>query len=404
MVRRSCYDDTTMKILILTPLYWPSIGGVQVSMALLAAYLVKNNHSVKVLTSQMKDLDEGAIRNFRRIVNFPASEQRDGVSIRRFPTGGPLDSLFALMFAAAYRLKLFFWPRLYRLYRQRRFRASSILRHAKGYAPDIIVAGPFMDELTRLGLEARRRTGAKLVIKTSLHISSAGLELKDLSTLKECDAIITNTPAEKDFLVRSGVPESILHVTGASVDIESLEAASSNTANEELKVLFQKKYVLFLGRKQEGKGLTTLVEAFLEPFEALKNTTLVLAGLNTDYFDERIRPRISGNPFIQVIETLDEPSKWPLLKHAAVYCMVSNIDSFGISYLEAWLSGVPVVAADVPAMRYVIKDQKTDFWCPTRIRTASAKPSADCCQTRLSPGVWAKKDVKRLFWKEETTR
>ena len=39
-------------------------------------------------------------------------------------------------------------------------------------------------------------------------------------------------------------------------------------------------------------------------------------------------------------------------------------ESFGIAYLEAWLSGVPVIAADLPAMRCVVHHEQDGLLVP----------------------------------------
>ena len=194
-----------MKITILTPLYWPSIGGVQVSMRLSAEYLAKQGHEVTVLTTQMAHSDEGNVRHFRRVEHFPASETHQGVTIRRFPTGGGLDSIYGVLFALAYRLRLPFWRSLYQTYRLRRFRAPEMLAEIRRIQPDVLLIGPCLDELMRMALQAKRETGCKLAIKTSLHISAGGFLPQGLRLLEQFDAVITNTVAENEFIAAKGV-------------------------------------------------------------------------------------------------------------------------------------------------------------------------------------------------------
>ena len=381
-----------MKIFILTPLYWPSLGGVQVSMRLTAAHLVRQGHEVTVLTSQMKSADGANAKNFRCVDPLPPSEKHAGVSIRRFPTGGLIDLFYGILFSGSYRLKLPFWPAVYGAYRRRRFRVASMLRYLCSQSPDLLLVAPCADEFIKLGAEARRRTGVKLAMATSLHISSFASDDSDFSPrelprLKEYDALLANTVYERDFLIQQGMSPEKVHVTGVPVDLKAMTSVVPALTEERLRPLSQKKFVLYLGRKEKGKGIGTLVDIFEKPSEELRDVTLVLAGVTSDYFEKKIRPRTLNHTSILVVDSLDEASKWWLFKHAAAYCMVSNVDSFGITYLEAWLSGLPVVAADLPAMRCVIREGEDGLLAPygdkERIREALVRLVSDEDSARL---------------------
>ncbi len=353
-----------MKITILTPLYWPSHGGIQVSTRLIASHLAKRGHEVAVFTSQLKYLGEADVKNFKKITHFPETENQNGVFIRRFPTGGILDFLDGVLYAAAYRLRLPFWQKLHDHYWLRRLRAKSMLGYLKSNPPDVLLIAPYTDALIKLGLEAKRLTGAALAIKTTLHLSSMDFAPRQLHLLRECDAILSNTSVETDHLKKEGVPTDKIHEMDEPVDMEIMNFLKTAAEDPAVIPILGKKYVLYLGRKEKGKGIDNLVSVFEKSAKELHGVSLVLAGEPSAYFEFEIRPRLSKNSSIIVMDEVSETVKWWLLKHASVYCMVSNTDSFGITYVEAWLSGVPVIAADLPAMRCVISHEEDGLLVP----------------------------------------
>lgn len=357
-----------MKIAIITPLYFPSIGGTQASLLRFAEFLHAKGDAVRVFTSQAGSMDEMNARSLKTVIHFPPCEIKDGVEIWRYPCGGLLDFCLRALYALSYKGRFWFHPALYNLYQLRSMRAPQIVRDLKKFKPDAILIKPYTEPLVILALSARRKTGAKLFVSTSLHLDCPKSQYSDrfIRRLKAFDAVMTNTEYERSFLKARGIDEAKIHVTGVGIDtkraLKPLEQGLIDTVLQ--KKLSSKKYVLYLGRKQDGKGLETLIAAMEKVRTQFPEVMLVLAGESTEHFDSRIVPLLSGKDFCENADEINDATKQWLFQNASVFSMVSNVDSFGIVYLEAWLCKKPVIGADLGAMRCVVDDGWDGFLVP----------------------------------------
>ncbi len=313
-------------------------------------------------------MDELKIPSSKRIQNFPDTETKDGVLIKRYSCGGVLDFCLGFAYAVSFKLKLPFTEALFDLYRLRVARVSRLLKDLRTFAPDVVLADPYIGYQAEILFRAQKTTGAKIMMRTALHIDFPGSDYspKKLKRLAGLDAVMTNTEYERRFLIDCGVSAERIHVTGVGIDSQEWSAASADDgADISLqKKLSGKKYVLYLGRKQEGKGIETLIEAMQKVATRFPDAVLVLAGESTPYFDQKVAPLIKRHSFIENVGRVQGAVKRWLLQNAYIFSMVSNADSFGIVYLEAWLCKKPVIGADLGAMRCVIDEGKDGFLVP----------------------------------------
>jgi phosphatidylinositol alpha-mannosyltransferase len=129
--------------------------------------------------------------------------------------------------------------------------------------------------------------------------------------------------------------------------------------------------VLFLGRHEERKGLSVLLDAFTRliadgPGQGAHKReapatdqmagvgkagpTLWVAGDGPD--TEGLRRRFPESPHVQWLGVLSEAEKLRRLAGADVLCAPSlGGESFGMVLLEAMAAGTPVIASDIPGYR-----------------------------------------------------
>jgi glycosyltransferase involved in cell wall biosynthesis len=119
--------------------------------------------------------------------------------------------------------------------------------------------------------------------------------------------------------------------------------------------------VFFLGRFGEEKGLPVLLDAFPEVRRRYPEAALVLAGSRNvpgETVLERVEPLIA-DPTSGVVATGAVPDEVlaGLFSIADVLVLpsVNSTESFGLVQVEAMLSGVPVVASDLPGVRVPIR-------------------------------------------------
>jgi glycosyltransferase involved in cell wall biosynthesis len=119
--------------------------------------------------------------------------------------------------------------------------------------------------------------------------------------------------------------------------------------------------VFFLGRFAEEKGLPVLLSAFPEIRRRHPGAMLVLGGAH-DVPGESVRERIDpllADPASGVLATgaVSPETLAGLFAIADVLVLpsVNSTESFGIVQVEAMLSGVPVVASDLPGVREPVR-------------------------------------------------
>ncbi len=101
--------------------------------------------------------------------------------------------------------------------------------------------------------------------------------------------------------------------------------------------------VLFIGRHEERKGLSTLLDAFAALPE---DVTLWVAGEGPLTAELKARHR---NPRIEWLGRIDDDERDRRLAGASVFCAPSlGGESFGVILLEAMAADTPVVASSIP--------------------------------------------------------
>lgn len=123
--------------------------------------------------------------------------------------------------------------------------------------------------------------------------------------------------------------------------------------------LSQGKYLLYVGRLETKKNIVTLLRAFAELKKDLgvgHPLELVLAG-KWGYGEEVIRQTLAvSNNGVRVLGFTPQEDIAALYSGALAFCFPSLYEGFGMPVLEAAAAGVPVIAADIPALREVMAD------------------------------------------------
>jgi glycosyltransferase involved in cell wall biosynthesis len=121
--------------------------------------------------------------------------------------------------------------------------------------------------------------------------------------------------------------------------------------------------VLFLGQLYRYKGVAELRAAAEALNAGGQRLDLVFIGPETpysrDFFAGAGRP-----PWLHVLGTVDEQTKWDAIDAAAVVCLPSGQESFGRVYLEGWAKGKPVIGCRIPAVSEVVEDGRTGLLVP----------------------------------------
>jgi glycosyltransferase involved in cell wall biosynthesis len=118
--------------------------------------------------------------------------------------------------------------------------------------------------------------------------------------------------------------------------------------------------VLFLGRRDCGKGYPALLQAWRKVLERHPQAVLLLAGPAGEDFSDELRA-LDGDS-IRDLRIPDEQAKADALAACDIFCLPSAHESFGIVYAEAWSYGKPVICGPAPACREWIHEGQTGLW------------------------------------------
>jgi glycosyltransferase involved in cell wall biosynthesis len=115
--------------------------------------------------------------------------------------------------------------------------------------------------------------------------------------------------------------------------------------------------VLFVGGEWHRKGGDLLLEAFRQVRGRIPEARLQIVGTSE---------APDGLPGVEVLGRIDDRERLAdLYRRAAVYCLPSRYDPYGLSVSEAMCYGLPCVVARVGALDEVVLDGKTGMVVPS---------------------------------------
>ncbi len=195
-------------------------------------------------------------------------------------------------------------------------------------------------------------------------------DLKLINILDKFDLIIACTNLEKEFFVQKcKIQSNKIKVIPMGVDYKKFDNNNkSSLSNFSLKEKFfninEKKYklVLFCGYKNYEKGALSILKSIPYILKKIKKIYFVFIGPSTFAFNQELS-KIHKLEEARIINfTPDnmtgyfDKKKIAAFKEADLYLMPSRSDAFGISFLEAWSAGKPVIGARTGATPEVIRE------------------------------------------------
>jgi glycosyltransferase involved in cell wall biosynthesis len=342
------------RILFITHLYYPSVGGAERVFQRMAEGLASLGHSVTMLTSDAMSTEQ----YFKAAANaLSQNEVLNGVHIHRDLLSSKIykifrfpDRLFIRMgrLAAPFR-SLFFGPHFWEEFR-------TILRHKF----DVVIAGPTPTSTIFYGLLYKKKNPeSRFIIFPCMHIEDRlHTSRLNLWAIKKADAVMALTDAEKEYLQARGVKEEKIKRVVSGVDELLLQAERAEA--QELK-----DYILYLGQEGEHKRIPMLIEAMKNLWRSGYENRLVIAGARANFSCELDRlidslPQSARSKIFR-FNNISEEQKVRLLDNCLMMVNPSAYESFGIVFLEAWARGKPVIGANIQALKEIIRDGQNGF-------------------------------------------
>lgn len=175
-------------------------------------------------------------------------------------------------------------------------------------------------------------------------------------------------------------------------------------------------YLLFLGRIEEKKGISYLLQAYINLIKlGNKLPALVIAGPGFNTLYGRALKEIGGSyPSIYFVDMLNGDAKWGAFYCCEAFVLTSKQENFGIAIIEAMACGKPVLISDQVniyaeivqsgaglSSSVAIKDIEIMLlqWMQlsNHKKIAMAKAAANCFNTLFSVQIFSKRMTDLLL-------
>jgi glycosyltransferase involved in cell wall biosynthesis len=391
-----------IKLLFVTHLFHPAVGGVEVHIKHLSAGLVKRGYRVKVLTTNAYSTEAFFLWDKRRI-DVP-HETIDGVEIERlgFKTFGVRVLRRLCLLACRIKYPFNNWIRMFSFGPRNR----GFIKRIMAQDVDLIYAVPLPTLNVYYAYKAAKRMKKPLIIIPSYHIfDPCGFYNKIFfKMMREADIVAAHSPMERDYLAKEGninknkiivVPPFPLKEhqltpkeknnqkflqggPGGAVFSKSAPPGRRRQETRERYGIKEKFVVLYLGQHGIHKKVNVVLEAmeYVWQHESMKDAALVIAGGITDN-TKKLKQQAAaleetGNGKVYFIDNFPAEEKENIFRMADIFISLSEMESFGIVFVEAMNSGLPVIASKNCVARYIVDESQTGILVDPRCLTEVA--------------------------------
>jgi len=232
-----------------------------------------------------------------------------------------------------------------------------------------------------------------------------------IRTTKHADHVITISKfSKKEIMKYMKISASKISVIELGVDDFYFKKIQKSVFQEVSKrYKLPKKYFLFIGSLQPRKNIPFMIKAHEKFCSKLKkNIPLVVIAnnvFNDDYARNLIQEIIIAQQRGQLIwlQLLDDKDKRAILQNAQALILPSTYEGFGLTILEGFASGVPVITSNIASMPEVSKNAAI-LVDPYRIETLTAALYNVYKNKKLRISLIKKglARAKELTWKKTT--
>ena len=372
------------RFLIVTPSYLPCVSGAVAFVEAMARRLVSENRDVTVLTTGARQATDFWRPPAVASTPLPVRETVDGVTVERlslcYPWPAPYT--FGLLRRAGHWLQHSGLPSTVQL---------PLLKVLARWMPPLFALNPTLDRLVLAadlvqfvesswdGLftataAAARRYKKPLVVMPLMHLGSARIQAHfqmahQVDAMQHAQAILALSGREAATYAQLGVEAERTHVIRMGIDPTLPVSLVGGGAEFRDRNGLVSPIVAFLGANTYDKGAFALARATARLVLSGFPVTLVCAGPESARLTafvatqpHEIQEALAGR--LHVLGVVDEPTKHRLLAACTLLALPSQVDTFGIVLLEAWLHGKPVIGANAGGIPEVVQDGETGLLVP----------------------------------------
>jgi len=392
-----------LKVLLSTPTYVPFVGGARTFVENMGCRLAADGNHVTVLTTNARRVSDFWQPSTSEAPSLPAHEVLDGVVVERLQLIHPWPApyRFGLLRRAGLWLHLCRLPAgLVRPAQQHLSRWMPPLRGLSnalrqwGPEVDLIHADDSSwDGLLLAAATAARRYRKPLVVRPLMHLGNAWVQshhamAHQVAVYRDAAAVLALSQREAAAIEALGISPQRIHIIRMGVEPEiPVSPETLDTAGFRREHAVGGPIVAFVGANTYDKGAFALAEAVIQlNLEGLP-LDLVCAGpqgegLGAFLQQQPAEVQAVVRDRVHILGIVDEVTKHRLLGACNLFALPSQVDTFGIVFLEAWLHSKPVIGANAGGIPDLVQHEKTGLLVPfgdvsalaAAIRRLLAKP------------------------------
>jgi glycosyltransferase involved in cell wall biosynthesis len=313
-----------MKVLQVSPYFYPYVGGQERYVYELSRKLIEYGHEVTIFTS-----------NFPKGKTF---EVIDGIRVRRFRIfGRPLRNPIvpSLLFSIIREIEDF---DVIHAHNEHGFSTliCTLVKTVKGKKPLIITCHG----------QLKFNTALKDFIER-MYSRSLGVMI-----FKSADVIIALSPSDKRYILSFGVNEGKVRVIPNAINLQKLLAFKRSDLALFREIGFEgKRLVLFVGPIIKRKGVDVLLKAIPKVVKEHKDVRFVFTG-DGDFKEKafEIAKRENIEDFICFTGRLTEKELYNIYQLSELIVLPSISEGVPTSILEAFAFSKPVVSTKIPGI------------------------------------------------------
>jgi glycosyltransferase involved in cell wall biosynthesis len=340
---------------------------------------------VTVLTTNARQVSDFWQPPTSQAQPLPAQEVLDDVVVERLQLTYPWPApyLFGLLRRTGLWMQLSGLPSgLVRPVQQRLSRWMPPLRGLssalgrRGSEVDLIHADDSSwDGLFLAAATAARRHRKPLVVRPLMHLGSAWARAHhqmahQVSVYREAAVVLALSRREAEEYTALGVSPERIHIIRMGVDHRiPVSPETLDPAGFRRQHAIDGPFVAFVGANTYDKGAFTLAEAVMRLNLEGTPLDLVCAGPQAEGLEAFLQRQPSevqavARERVHVLGIVDETTKHRLLGACSLFALPSQVDTFGIVFLEAWLHGKPVIGANAGGIPDLVQHEKTGLLVP----------------------------------------